>query len=106
MDDVKELREYIDKIESLISKEKNPIFKKTYQRKCCLAYRLPTGAFTSNTQKLAHKMVHVLREIFGYNYGSFLLIEEQSNTLKPLAFFDEEETSSAHKKLGLTTLSI
>jgi two-component system, cell cycle sensor histidine kinase and response regulator CckA len=102
MDDVKELREYIDKIESLISKEKEPDFLKRLIKENAALHIVCRQVHSLQTpKKLAHKMVHVLREIFGYNYGSFLLIEEQSNTLKPLAFFDEEETSSAHKKTGV-----
>ncbi|MBN1227566.1 MAG: PAS domain S-box protein [Deltaproteobacteria bacterium] len=105
MDEVKELREYIDKIESSILKEKDPHYlQRLIKENAALHIVCRQVHSLQKPKKLAYKMVHILREIFGYTYGSFLLIDESSRTLIPLAFFDLENTSSADTKIGINTI--
>jgi GAF domain-containing protein len=99
MDEVEKLRQYVNKLESSISKQQDPEYMQRCIKELDVLHIIGRQLQSLKTpEDLAQKIVRMLREIFGYYYGAILLIDRPTGNLTLLAPFEEENNSFFDKK--------
>ncbi len=99
MDEIEELRQYINKLESSITRHQDPGYVQRRIKELAILHIIGHQLQSLQTpEELAQKIVRMLREIFGYNYGAILLIDRPTGNLTLLASFEEENNSFLDKK--------
>ena len=99
MDEVEMLRQYINKLESSISKQQDPEYMQRRIKELAVLHIIGRQLQSLKTpEDLAQKIVRMLREIFEYHFGAILLIDRPTGYLTLLASFEEENNSSLYKK--------